>query len=62
MKLVKVHFDAFRSLLESELNITENCIGFVGPNESGKSNIILAMNCLSERRRLTAFDTPKMDH
>lgn len=61
MKLVKIFFDAYRSLLEKELEINEDCIGFVGSNESGKSNIILAVNILSEEKHLTVLDTPKMD-
>lgn len=61
MKLVKIFFDAYRSLLEKELELKEDCIGFVGSNESGKSNIILAVNILNEEKHLTVFDTPKMD-
>jgi len=61
MKLIKIFFDAYRSLLEKELEINEDCIGFVGTNESGKSNIILAVNILSEEKHLTVLDTPKMD-
>ena len=61
MKLVKIFFDAYRSLLKKELEINEDCIGLVGSNESGKSNIILAISILSEEKHLTVLDTPKMD-
>ncbi len=61
MKLTKIYFDAFKSLLNKELEINHDCIGFVGTNESGKSNVLLAINALSGNRKLTASDTPKMD-
>jgi predicted ATP-dependent endonuclease of OLD family len=60
MKLTKIHFDAFKSLLNKELLISHDCIGFVGTNESGKSNVLLAINVLSGNRKLSAMDTPKM--
>jgi len=61
MKLKKIYFDAFKSLLEKELEINNNCIGLVGINESGKSNLLYAINVLREDRKLTTHDTPKMD-
>lgn len=61
MKLKKIYFDAFRSLLSKELEITHDCIGLVGTNESGKSNVLTAINILnSTNRQLTLADTPKM--
>lgn len=60
MKLTKIYFDAFKSLLNKELEINHDCIGFVGTNESGKSNVLTAINILSGSRKLTASDTPKM--
>lgn len=60
MKLKKIYFDAFKSLLNTELEINENCIGFVGPNESGKSNVLEAVNVLGSERKLRRSDTPKM--
>src|SRR4051812_11508167 len=60
MKLKKIYFDAFKSLLDKELDINQKCIGFVGTNESGKSNILAAINVLGGDRRLTETDTPKM--
>ncbi len=61
MKLIKIYFDAFKSLLNNELEISQDCIGFVGPNESGKSNVLLAVNILSNEKQLSIQDTPKMD-
>lgn len=60
MELKKIYFDAFKSLLNKELIITETCLGFVGINESGKSNLLEAINVLGGERRLRLTDTPKM--
>lgn len=60
MKLTKIYFDAFKSLLKKEIELEHNCIGFVGTNESGKSNVLLAINTLGGNRKLTIKDTPKM--
>jgi predicted ATP-dependent endonuclease of OLD family len=60
MKLERIIFHAFKSLLNKELIITDNCIGFVGINESGKSNILDAIRVLGNERKLTAADTPRM--
>jgi predicted ATPase len=60
MKLVTIYFDAFKSLLNKELEIRFDCMGFVGSNESGKSNILEAINVLSGNRPLSISDTPKM--
>jgi predicted ATP-dependent endonuclease of OLD family len=60
MKLVKIYFDAYKSLLNRELDIKYDCTGFVGTNESGKSNILSAINTLNGLDNLSALDTPKM--
>lgn len=60
MKLKKIFFDAFKSLLGIELEINNNCVGLVGINESGKSNLLYAINVLRGNRKLGTSDTPKM--
>lgn len=60
MQLKKVYFDAYKSLLDTELDITDSCIGLVGINESGKSNILNAIAVLSQKNPLTITDTPRM--
>lgn len=62
MKLKRVYFDAFKSLLDKELIINEDCIGFVGTNESGKSNVLTAINVLGGTRKLGISDIPKMEN
>jgi ABC-type uncharacterized transport system ATPase component len=60
MKLVKVVFHAFKSLVNMEFYVNHNCMGFVGINESGKSNVLTAIHVLGGERKLTRADTPKM--
>jgi predicted ATP-dependent endonuclease of OLD family len=60
MKLKTVFFDAYKSLLTKELAINFDCIGFVGTNESGKSNILSAISILNGGKKLLPTDTPKM--
>ncbi len=60
MKIIKIYFDAFKSILNEEIEFKENCIGFVGINESGKSNILHAIHTLGGERKLTLADRPRM--
>jgi predicted ATPase len=60
LKLKKIYFDAFKSLLNKEIEIKDNCIGLVGINESGKSNILQAINALRGDYTLSEKDIPKM--
>ena len=60
MQLRKVFIDAYKSIIKSELEITDSCIGLVGINESGKSNILNAIASLSPSKPLTISDTPKI--
>jgi hypothetical protein len=60
MKLQTVHFDAYKSLLGTRLHLTHPCMGMVGINESGKSNVLRAIKSLSREHRLGPTDVPKM--
>ncbi len=60
MLLERVFFDAYKSLLGSELELGDNCIGLVGRNESGKSNVLAALASLSPANSLRANHSPKM--
>lgn len=60
MKLEKIYFDAYKSLLNKTLNVTYGCIGFVGINESGKTNLLEAISILGNNKKLKSNDTPRM--
>lgn len=60
MKLIRIYFRAYKSLINERLDIVDNCIGFVGINESGKSNILQAISVLSRDKNLKSTDSPKM--
>jgi predicted ATP-dependent endonuclease of OLD family len=60
MQLVEVFFDAYKSLLNMKLDVKHNCVGIVGINESGKSNVLTAIHVLDGETKLSEADTPKM--
>lgn len=60
MRLEKIHFEAYKSLLKETLELTDSCVGLVGTNESGKSNILSAVSSLSDTNPLAYTDSPKM--
>ena len=62
MELKKIHFDAYKSLVDEVLVLTHDCTGFVGINESGKSNILNATKTLSSTHSLQPSDSPKMSN
>ena len=61
MKLNKIYFDSYKSLIEEELVINDGCIGIVGINESGKTNILNAIRVLNENENLNSSHSPKID-
>ncbi|MFB6181947.1 MAG: AAA family ATPase [Candidatus Magasanikbacteria bacterium] len=52
MKLEKAHIKNFRSIKEVEINFEYNCRGLVGINESGKTNILKALNLLDSEEKI----------
>lgn len=46
MELKKVIIKNFKSIAEQEINLSHNCKVFVGLSESGKTNLLLALNSL----------------
>ncbi|BBO32379.1 AAA family ATPase [Lacipirellula parvula] len=61
MKLVAAHIDAFRSIIGRTLELSHECLGLVGINESGKSNVLAALSVLAEDTPLKGSDAPKMN-
>jgi len=59
MKLSTVKISNFRSIEDSEIIFNHSCIGLVGINESGKSNILDAINSLYPDNELKISDIPK---
>jgi predicted ATP-dependent endonuclease of OLD family len=59
MKLEKVFIGAFKSIVNAELDVKSGCIGLVGINESGKSNVLKAIKSLSASNGLREGDVPK---
>jgi len=60
MQLKTSYFDAYKSLLKKQLEFPYQCIGLVGINESGKSNVLNALAVLSPENQLSFSDAPKM--
>ena len=60
MKLLSAHFDAYKSLLDANFDFTHPCMGMVGINESGKSNVLQAISALSTNNPLGPDAVPKM--
>lgn len=61
MKLKKIFFDAYRSLENAEIDFSQNsCLGLVGINESGKTNVLSAIRILDEELDLTKKDSPRL--
>lgn len=60
MKLHKITIQNFRSILNEELEINSNCIGLIGLNESGKSNVLNAIKLVDERFRPSQKDISKI--
>jgi predicted ATP-dependent endonuclease of OLD family len=59
MKLKRIYFDSFKSLIDEKIEFSENCVGIVGINESGKSNILEAIRALEIENPLSQSDSPK---
>lgn len=46
MKLSEIEIKSYRSIVNQRIQINNNCICFIGPNESGKSNFLNAIRFL----------------
>jgi hypothetical protein len=59
MRFTSVEFVAYKSLRNQRLDLSHGLIGLVGINESGKSNVLTALELLSAQNHLTKLDSPK---
>ena len=60
MRLVKIRFKDFRRFAgEHSLDLNENLIALVGPNEAGKSSILYALDLVGRRELPAASDTTR---
>ncbi|HVY75924.1 MAG TPA: AAA family ATPase [Puia sp.] len=60
MKLDKIRIQDFRSIVDQEIVFSQNCIGLIGLNESGKSNILYAIRLLDSSFIPTIQDKSKI--
>lgn len=60
MELVSIEIKNYRSIEEVEIEINENCLIFLGINESGKTNILKAISALSDEFEFDFQDDSKI--
>lgn len=59
MKLTRVQFEEFRSIFGSSIDIEKGITSLVGINESGKSNVLLAIEKIDKTKKLENIDIAK---
>jgi len=59
MILRKIQVQSFRSLYSQTIDLKHSCIGLVGINEAGKTNVLDAIRQLEINQKLTAKDISK---
>ncbi|MBT5420980.1 MAG: AAA family ATPase, partial [Candidatus Cloacimonetes bacterium] len=60
MKLSKIDIRNYKSIVDQTINVENNAIGFIGINESGKTNILNAIKQLNKSYPLTLSDKSKI--
>jgi len=60
MKLDKIKIQNYRSILNQEIDFVDNCIGLIGLNESGKSNVLNSIRSIDTNFPLTYKDKSKI--
>ncbi|NOQ27581.1 MAG: AAA family ATPase [Bacteroidales bacterium] len=61
MKLEKIKINSFKSVINKEIIVNDECIGFVGLNESGKSNLLQSINHLNKKKNFAIADKSKLN-
>jgi len=62
MKFHSIFVQSFRSVVEQTIKIENNCIALIGLNESGKTNILNAINHLDRNEKFTIKDISKISN
>lgn len=62
MRLKEVQVESYRSITQQLVPINHSCIGLVGLNESGKSNILQAIRMLDDGFSVTIKDKSKINN
>lgn len=60
MKVTSVRIESFRSIVDQTLAMHSNCLGLIGLNESGKSNVLCAIRTLNSSYKLKRSDKSKI--
>ena len=60
MKLQEITIESFKSIENQKIILDYNCKGLIGLNESGKSNILSAIQCLDSDMNFTESDISKI--
>lgn len=60
MKLLGVDISSFRSIVDQHLEFKHRCMGLVGLNESGKSNVLCALRTLNNSYSIKPTDISKI--
>jgi predicted ATP-dependent endonuclease of OLD family len=60
MKLDRIKIESFKSIVNQEILINNNCIGFIGLNESGKTNVLKSLNHLDRNKKFNLKDKSKI--
>tara|TARA_R110002124_G_scaffold267450_1_gene434683 strand:- start:311 stop:2308 length:1998 start_codon:yes stop_codon:yes gene_type:complete len=61
MNLKTININTFRSIVNQTIEVNENCMAFIGLNESGKTNILNAIKYLNPKNKLSSNDSSKIN-
>ena len=61
MKLSEIEIVSYRSIVNQKITITDRCIGLIGLNESGKSNVLNSIRSLDSTTNFTIKDQSKIN-
>lgn len=51
MKIKSIDIESFKSIKKARIELNHNCIGLVGVNESGKTNVLDALSRIDSNRK-----------